>query len=420
MIKALFVSAVLFSHTAVTVAASASAPVKLDFQAVHVSQVVGLVYMEAVTAPYVIDPALMADDRLVSFRFDTSRGDLMVFWRVFLDSLGYSVAVRAGTHFIFPKPKAGEEAHAVTKLTVYRPKHRSVRYLVDLLSGVFPPSGFVVQRAVPSGSAAERAPAAAPPNTAASLVDVDSDVLVFNGNEADAERLLAVLPSLDTPTGEVVVKAVVYEVTTGRSEASAFSLAASILGGRFGVSVGSSGALQDALSLRSGSIDMAISAFKGDSRFKAVSTPSVRVKSGQRAHLMVGQDVPTLGSVSYAQGSNVPVQSVEYRSSGVIFDLTPTVRDGGIEILVDQQISDFARTESGVNNSPTLTKRSLVTTVGMQDGELILLGGLSQDKSTSSRGGQSFLPEFMRSKDVVDSRTEVLLMLQVSKVVSLN
>lgn len=50
-------------------------------------------------------------------------------------------------------------------------------------------------------------------------------------------------------------------------------------------------------------------------------------------------------------------------------------------MIVDQQISDFASTRSGVNNSPTLTKRSLITTVSTRDGELIVLGGLTQDKS---------------------------------------
>lgn len=395
------------------------APVKLDFQAVNVSHVVGLVYVDAMPAPFVIAPELLEDKRLVSFRFDSSDGDLFVFWRSFLDSLGYAVVVRSGVHFIGPKVKPVEAVDS-KDLFVYRPRHRSVRYLVDLLAPVFPSTAFSVQRGISSGLAGDRPESGAPAGSAAALVNVDSDVLVFNGTAREVERFKAILPSLDVATGEVVVKAIVYEVTTGRSEASAFSLAATILGGRFGVSLGSSGRLEDALTIRTGSIDAAISAFKGDSRFKAVSTPSMRVKSGQKAHLMVGQDVPTLGSVSYAQGSAVPVQSVEYRSSGVIFDLVPTVREGGIDVVVDQQISDFGKTQTGVNNSPTLTRRSLSTTVGMADGELVVLGGLSQDKSSASGGGQSFFPSFMRSNDLSDSRTEVLLMLQVTRVVSPN
>lgn len=117
------------------------------------------------------------------------------------------------------------------------------------------------------------------------------------------------------------------------------------------------------------------------------------------------------------QGGSQAVQSVDYRSSGVILGLSPTVRDEGVELLVEQQISDFARTETGVNNSPTLTKRSLTTTVNAGDGELIVLGGLTQEKNSSSSSGLSFLPSFMRSDSRDDSRTELLLLLQVDRVV---
>lgn len=404
-----------FGFAAAAPAVDDSKSVKLDFQAVQVAQVVGLVYMEALKSPYVLDPAILRDDRVVSFRFDASKGDLRTFWRSFLDSLGYVVVQRSGVDFL--GPKKDEVIDPEQELFVYRPMHRSVAYLVDLLQAGFKPGAFGIQRAVKPASVGEKVPTDAPAGSAAAAVNVESDVLLFHGTKKDVAMLKGVLPSVDTSIGEVVVKAIVYEVTTGRSDASAFSLALSILGGRVGVSVGGSEALSNALSIKTGSIDAVLSAFEGDSRFRAVSTPSLRVKSGQRAQLMVGQDVPTLGSVAYAQGSNVPVQSVEYRSSGVILSLAPTVREAGIDLVVDQQISDFARTESGVNNSPTLTKRSLSTTVSMFDGELIVLGGLTQDRNQGSNGGQSFLPKFMRSASSSDSRTEVLLMLQVSRVV---
>lgn len=110
------------------------------------------------------------------------------------------------------------------------------------------------------------------------------------------------------------------------------------------------------------------------------------------------------------------MQSVEYRSAGVIFSLSPTVRDSLIDLLVDQQISDFARTETGVNNSPTLSKRSLSTTVSLSDGELVLLGGLTSQKLVESSSGLSWLPKALRSSGQSQSQTEVLLLLQVERV----
>jgi general secretion pathway protein D len=387
---------------------------QLNFQAVNVASLFGLVYMEVLKTPYVLDPAVLKDERVVSMRFDTAKGDLRAFWRTFLDSLGYGITQRGGVDFIGPKKVDAVELD--DELFVYRPMHRSVGYLVDLLQAGFKPGSFGIQRAVKPVASGEKVPSDAPVGSAAAAINVDSDVVFFHGTPKDILRFKSILPMVDTPVGEVVVKAIVYEVTTGRNESSAFSLALSLLGGRFGVSVSSGETLANALTIKTGSIDAVLSAFKGDSRFKAVSTPTLRVKSGQRAQLMVGQDVPTLSSVAYPQGGNVPVQSVEYRSSGVILNLSPTVREGGIDVLVDQQISDFARTESGVNNSPTLTKRSLSTTVGMVDGDLIVLGGLTQDRNTTADSGQSWMPKFMRSSSVTDSRTEVLLLLQVTRI----
>jgi type II secretory pathway component GspD/PulD (secretin) len=143
----------------------------------------------------------------------------------------------------------------------------------------------------------------------------------------------------------------------------------------------------------------------------------MRVRSGSEARLIVGRDVPTLGALQYAQGGTQPVQSVEYRSAGVILSITPMVRDAGIDLRVDQQISDFAKTDTGVNGSPTLTKRSFSTDVTLMDGELVLLGGLTQDKAVNAHSGFSFLPQILQSASLSDSRTEVLLLLQVDRVV---
>ncbi|UMR31060.1 type II and III secretion system protein [Massilia sp. MB5] len=64
-----------------------------------------------------------------------------------------------------------------------------------------------------------------------------------------------------------------------------------------------------------------------------------------------------------------------------------------------------------------LTKRSLSTTVNAADCELIVLGGLTQEKNSANSSGLSFLPKFMRSDAHYDSRTELLLLLQVDRVV---
>lgn len=390
-------------------------PVSFDFQVVNVSQVIGLVYKEALKVPYVIDPLVLRDDRLVSFRFDSSSSDFRKFWATFLDSLGFAVEVKNGIDFVSLK-KQDVSPSIANEIFVYRPRFRSAPYLLDLLSTLFKPGSFSTQRNVKPISSNEKTPTNAPSGSAAATIDADADVLVFQAAPDDVQKLRRLLAQVDLASGDVLVKAVVYEVSTGKSDGTAFSLALSLLRGKLGLVLGAKDALANSVSLKTASIDVAFSAFSGDSRFRAVSTPHLRVKSGQQARLMVGQDVPTLGAVSYPQGGGAAVQAVEYRSSGVILGLTPTVRESGVDLVIDQQISDFAKTETGVNSSPTLTKRSFSTTVGVSDGELIVLGGLTQDKLTSTNTGLSFLPQFTRSSSGTDSRTEVLLLLQVTRI----
>jgi type II secretory pathway component GspD/PulD (secretin) len=409
----------------------ASKPVKLDFTSISISQAVAVVYSEILRQPYVIDPAVLKDDRAVSIRFDAAKGDIRAFWRDFLDSVGIEVSVRSGVDYVAVK-KAVEhrEEEPERQPFIYRPKHRSVAYLVEMLSPLFQSGGFALNRSVRAplrekiniGGAGPASPSPSSPiptGSAASLVDQDSDTLIFQGTDKEIAALGRLLPQVDVAVGEVVVKAAVYEVTTGESDGTAFSLAANLLGGKLGISIGSGSDLANAVTVRTVSIEAAVSALSADSRFKAVSTPLVRVKSGQQAQLVVGQDVPTLGAVTVPQQGGQSVQSVEYRSSGVILGLLPTVRELGVEVRVDQQISDFARTETGVNNSPTLTKRSLTTTVTAEDGELIVLGGLVQNKQSRGHSGFSFLPRFMQTTSGSDTRTEILLLLHVSKVLPL-
>nr|WP_265332039.1 hypothetical protein [Citrobacter koseri] len=71
--------------------------------------------------------------------------------------------------------------------------------------------------------------------------------------------------------------------------------------------------------MNTGSLDALYELFRTDSRFHVVSSPRLRVKDGASATFSVGNEVPVLGQVSYAD--NRPIQSIEYRSSGVILDV---------------------------------------------------------------------------------------------------
>ncbi len=83
-----------------------------------------------------------------------------------------------------------------------------------------------------------------------------------------------------------------------------------------------------------------------------------------------------------------------------------------MDLKIQQQLSNFVTTETGVNNSPTLIKRDVTTEVSLADGDIILLGGLAEQKDSKASSGWSFFG----SRTSESNKTDIMVMLQVRKV----
>lgn len=402
-----------------------------DLRFVNVGQLVDLLYDDAMHVPHVISSEVLNDSRVVSFQYDSADGDLHGFVKVFLDSLGFKVDTRDGVDFVMPKD-ASDLKQQPRQSFVYHPRFRSASYLSALVKPLFQgtvnTSSASPLQGSPELASAVTAPVAASavgasgavvtsPSNSLPVSSVSAaDDLVFIGKESEIAELRKLLPQLDTNPGQVVVRGWVYEVSDTNSTNSAFSIAAHLLDGQIGVSNGSASTDASALTFDAHFLNVAISALNADTRFKEVSDPNVRVVSGQKVSLNVGEQVPTLGSVSYEGTSNTPVQSVVYQDAGVIFEVEPIVLADSVQLQLDEQVSSFVATTSGVNNSPTKNTRELTTTVGLRDNEVVVLGGLVQDSNSQTVTHEGWLPHFLDGKSGAKGRTEILLVLQVQRV----
>ncbi|KVU60453.1 type II secretory pathway protein [Burkholderia cepacia] len=387
----------------------------VDLRFVNVAQVIDLVYADMLQSQYVIAPEVLADTRTVSFRFDRTKGDIRDVLGDFLASLGFGVVTKNGVDYVF-KRKDDDKTESDKQAFVYTPRYRAADYLARLVQPLFN-GQFTMNRAVPAADGS-RGRADAPPTSAAAMVDQSSDTMVFLGSAKEIAMLKSVLPQVDTKTGEVAIRAWVYEVSTENDRTTGFQLAASILGGRLGISLGA-GTVDDnanALRLHTGFLDAAIAALDSDSRFHVVTSPNLRVRSGGHGRFNFGQSVPVIGSVSYPNSSAAPVQSVAYQDAGVIFDVLPTVKDDVIDADVTVEISDFQKTTTGVNNSPTKNTRKSETSLTLRDGEVVVMGGLSQGKDSTVTSGIRWLPSFMDGRSVSRYRSDIVLVLQISKI----
>ena len=155
-----------------------------------------------------------------------------------------------------------------------------------------------------------------------------------------------------------------------------------------------------------------------------VSAPKLLVLNNQTAALQVGDQVPvaTQNSTSNLAGDSPTINSIEYRDTGVILKVTPRVNGSGLVLL------DIAQEVSAVNlgagnggagiNSPTISTRRISTSVAVQDGEVLALGGLIRNSQAKGRSGIPFLSQIpvlgglFGRQSVTGGKTELIVLLR--------
>src|SRR6185437_7578275 len=142
--------------------------------------------------------------------------------------------------------------------------------------------------------------------------------------------------------------------------------------------------------LNTGSARAILSSLSQITHVNVVSSPQLLVLDHQTAALQVGDQIPILtqSAVSVVTTGAPVVNSIEYRSTGVVLLITPRVNSSGLITLdIDQEVSDVKSTTSSTIDSPTITQRRIVSSVVVQDGQTVALGGLIQDTDTRGRQG---------------------------------
>ncbi|WP_215406258.1 hypothetical protein [Janthinobacterium sp. JC611] len=265
---------------------------------------------------------------------------------------------------------------------VYAPAGRSADFLVQVVAAAFGP-----RSAVAAGNQ-----------------------IVLTGSPAELNKMRILLGALDQLPRMVDVSASWVEVTDNASSGRGISIMASVLGAKFGASLGSVNSAS-AISLRGTNFQLVIDALNTDGRFKQVSNSRIVGDDYQKMVLTVGDETPTIASTGKDNSGN-SVQNIVYRPSGVIVDVLPKILGSGkINLAIDGQISSFKPTASGVTGSPTLIKRQVKTAVTVNDGEVLLIGGLNDAQTVDSSSGFSFLPSSWAARSGTKLHTDLVLIL---------
>lgn len=263
----------------------------------------------------------------------------------------------------------------------------------------------------------------------------DTNALVITAPPAVYRELAAVVRRLDVRNPQVLVEAIIAEVSddladelgvqwqaTSASQAEDGSLDRGVIGGtnfpgRGGVG-GILGAMVNPLSTGPGlnlgyvggtlripgpggapievlQIGALVRALRGDGRANILSQPSVVTLDNKPAEFKVAQEVPFLTGAyastgTGAQGTGIPTpfQTIERKDVGLILKVTPHVDDdNGVRMEIVQEVSSIAPTQMPGAVDLITSKREISTTVHVADGSLLVLGGLTSDEASQSIQG---------------------------------
>jgi len=390
---------------------AATAATSFNLQNVKINELAKIVFVDMLKSNYIANQDFQTSEKILSINLtDKTDKQVLTIMKQVLKNNDFELHDLGSHYYIAP---VGE--NKINKVPFYyRPNHRPVTYITDLLNGIFENGRFTFQsKAIQSNENKTNNQVNDSGTTAYSQIQKPKDSFIFLGSAAEVELLKTLLTQIDTPASEVLVKAYLYEVTNSKGDSSSFNLALTLLNNKLGLSAVAP-VLANTISLKIPNIEAVYSAFATDTRFKVLSNPQLRVKDGANANFTVGSETPILGAVVTSNGQST--QSVEYKSSGTILDITPTIRKEVIELQVKQQLSNFIKTTTGVNNSPTLIKRELSSTINTKDGELVIIGGLNESKETAEKTGLPFLPDFLKAKATDTNNSDILLILHVTKI----
>ena len=259
------------------------------------------------------------------------------------------------------------------------------------------------------------------------IADKDNNALMILASQSDYEKIEVAIRKLDVVPRQVLIDVTIAEVTL--TDEFRFGLewyfgsakrATSSGSGRFsdgnGSTMGAAGVASWWSSMNAGA---ALNLLGTDSRVKVISSPHIMVTDNQIAKINVGDRVPTTSQTQAVAGTNTGViSSIQYLDTGILLSVTPHINAGGMVTMeINQEVSTASKTTTSGIDSPTISKRAVQSTVVVQSGETMVLGGLITENKTKSTSGLPFLSQIpvvgslFGNQDYANNRTELVILI---------
>lgn len=253
--------------------------------------------------------------------------------------------------------------------------------------------------------------------------DPNTNSLIITAPAPLYRQLRAVIDKLDSRRAQVLVESMIVEVSdnklsefgvqwqaalggdgkTGAVIGNNSSLVGgNILGIAAGLASGDTTAMASALNSLGGGLNLAIAPkalgqyylgalanfLQQDGSSNVLSKPNLLTLDNQEARIIIGNNVPFVtGSYATSGGNSSvnPFTTVERKDVGLMLRIRPTINENGtVKLTVSQEASSIDRSTLNNVNGPSTSKRSIESTVLVDDGAIIMIGGLMQDSFSNS------------------------------------
>ncbi len=136
-----------------------------------------------------------------------------------------------------------------------------------------------------------------------------------------------------------------------------------------------------------------VNALASEDRAKLLAAPHILVSDNREARIQVGSQVPIVTSETFGSGTVAPQRTIQYKDTGIILKVKPQVNESGLVSMdLSQEVSTFRTQQLFANETQIiLDKTEATTTLVVQDGQTVIIGGLIREDTDRTRTGVPFL-----------------------------
>jgi general secretion pathway protein D len=162
-----------------------------------------------------------------------------------------------------------------------------------------------------------------------------------------------------------------------------------------------------------------INAVNSDNKSNVLSTPSIMTLDNQEARILVGQEIPITTGEALSDNFDNAFRTVQRQNVGISLEVKPQINAGGtIKLDLKQEVSSIAGPVSANFSDLILNKRELETTITVDDGEIVGIGGLLDDNERRTiekipfLGDLPVLGNLFKSKGKARAKTNLMVFIR--------